>query len=79
MFNYLVEQRVNKRDLSMTIDEYVKVARDLGFYILLEDDGTVTALSRVSFEREANQLRLIGREVLSFKDRLTFFDDNTNS
>jgi hypothetical protein len=73
MFNYLVEQRINKRDLPMTLGEFVQVARDLSFYTLLEDDGSVVTLSRVFSEQDTNRLRLMGREVLSFKERLDFF------
>jgi hypothetical protein len=71
MFNYLVEQRVPKRDLPMTLGEYIRVAQDLGFYTI-EVDGSVITLSRVFSEQDTNRLRLMGREVLSFQERLDF-------
>ena len=78
MFNYLVEQRINKRDLPLTIGEFTKVAQDLNFYIILEAGGSVVTLSRVFSEQDINRLRLIGREVLSFQDNLDFYSHNVN-
>lgn len=78
MFNYLVEQRINKRDLPMTLGEFVQVAQDLNFYTILEADGSVITLSRVFSEQDINRLRLIGREVLSLQEKLDFYSYNAN-
>ena len=78
MFNYLVEQRINKRDLPITIGEFIKVAQDLNFYTILEADGSVITLSRVFSEQDINRLRLIGREVLSLQEKLDFYSYNDN-
>jgi hypothetical protein len=78
MFNYLVEQRINKRDLPITIGEFIKVAQDLNFYTILEADGSVITLSRVFSEQDINRLRLIGREVLSLQEKLDFYSYNAN-
>lgn len=72
MFNYLVEDRVSKRDLPVPFSEYTENNRDLYLFTLVDGD-TVITLSSVFNEQDARRLRLIDREVVTLEEQLNFY------
>jgi len=72
MFNYLVEDRINKRDLPVPLDEYTEINRDHYLFTLVDGD-TVITLSGVFSEHDARRLRLIDKEVITLEEQLNFY------
>jgi len=72
MFNYLVEDRVSKRDLPVPFSEYTEINRDHYLFTLVDGD-TVITLSSVFNEHDARRLRLIDREVITLEEQLNFY------
>ena len=72
MSNYLVEDRIPKRDLPVPLDEYTEKNRDHYLYTLVDGD-TVLTLSSVFNNQDVRRLQLVGREVISLEEQLGFY------
>lgn len=72
MFNYLIEDRIGTRDLPVPLDEYSENNRERYLFTLVDGD-TVLTLSIIFAEYDVRRLKLVGKEVITRKERLDFF------